>query len=79
MAAVIDEVELKNIAVEKGKENTNDQADQLNDKKTALEDVTASDKPSPEADTVTVPVEPDGTMTDVAVMLIISSLFLVCN
>ena len=39
-----------------------------NDKKTPLEDTTASDKPSPETETVTIPVEPDGNMTDIAVV-----------
>ena len=50
MAAVPDEVELKNISVEKGEENANNEAVQLNDKKTPLEDTTASDKPSPKTE-----------------------------
>ena len=37
MAAVPDEVELKNISVEKGEENANNEAVQLNDKKTPLD------------------------------------------
>lgn len=69
MAAVPDEVELKNISVEKGEENANNEAVQLNDKKTPLEDTTASGKPSPETETVTIPVEPDGNMTDIAVVV----------
>ena len=69
MAAVADEVELKNISVEKDGETISNEAVQLNDKKTPLEDTTASDKPSPEPEVVTIPVEPDGSMTDVAVLL----------